>query len=244
MPKMSTADKPTIFKRFKSMFALSQQAANEIFGWANVVLILGAALVLLGTIAAIWTGGIRERFADERISKSEADTATANAQAESAKAEAARANESAAQANLALEKFKAPRSLTPAQAENLRSSLMPYAGISVDILKYGETLEITNLANQIEAALSGAGLHPRNWTVTGGGAAVGILLITENGSSPKVEAAASSLLSAFVASEITCQRVSIPEAWKDWTTLPGVLMGPPWDKDKLAPIRMVIGSKP
>ncbi len=136
------------------MVDLSQQAANEIFGWANGVLILGATLVLLGTIAAIWTGGIRERFADERISQNQADTATANAQAENAKAEAARANESAAKANLELARLKAPRLLTAIQAEDLRKALMPYAGMAIDILQYGQK-------SRVAARLPGSCLSPR-----------------------------------------------------------------------------------
>src|SRR5471032_2191246 len=90
---------PTLFERIRAMMNLSQQVANTIFNVANIALITGAALVLAGTITAIWTSGIRERYADERISNNEAKTATANAQAELAKADAARANESAAVAN-------------------------------------------------------------------------------------------------------------------------------------------------
>lgn len=51
-----------------SIFNLSQAAADAIFGYANVAMMIGAAIVLIGTIGAIWSGGIRERYANERIS--------------------------------------------------------------------------------------------------------------------------------------------------------------------------------
>lgn len=82
------------------MFNLSLAAANHVFGWSNVALIAGAALVLFGTLGAFWSGGIRERYADERISGNEAQTA-------SAKADAARANEETAKAQLELERLRA-----------------------------------------------------------------------------------------------------------------------------------------
>jgi hypothetical protein len=47
----------------------------------NAALFSGAFLVLLGTWLAIWSGGQKERYADERISTNEAQTAAANAEA-------------------------------------------------------------------------------------------------------------------------------------------------------------------
>jgi len=82
------------------MLDISQTIADTIYGWANIALAIGAALVLFGTIGVIWSGGVRERFANERISSNEtktaqavADAATAHAASEVAKADAARANE-------------------------------------------------------------------------------------------------------------------------------------------------------
>jgi hypothetical protein len=85
---------------------LSLEAADRIFNWANTALIVGAVLVAVGTIAAIWSGGIRERYADQRQSDNERQTETAKADAAKANAEAARANQAAEalrQSNLKLE---------------------------------------------------------------------------------------------------------------------------------------------
>ena len=68
------------------MFDITLPKANLIFNLANIALIVGAVLVAIGTIAAIWAGGIRDRFADERIQVNDSLTGTA-------REEAARANE-------------------------------------------------------------------------------------------------------------------------------------------------------
>jgi len=99
---------------------LSAEAADRAFGAANLLLILGAVLVLVGTIGVVWAGGIRERYADERISKNETDTAHANERA-------AEANDRAAQADLArakLEDRMKPRSL--ARPDLLQSAVSTF----------------------------------------------------------------------------------------------------------------------
>jgi hypothetical protein len=80
---------PNMFTKFISIFALSSQAADRLYGIANIALIVGALIVLVGTILAIWTSGVRERYADIRISNNEAET-------ESARRDAAQAIERAA----------------------------------------------------------------------------------------------------------------------------------------------------
>jgi hypothetical protein len=90
-----------------SMFDISEGAANGIYSVSNALLIIGAALALVGTLGAIWSGGVRERFFDTKISKNQSDTAKANV-------EAARANERANEASLKLEELRrqtAPRQL-------------------------------------------------------------------------------------------------------------------------------------
>jgi hypothetical protein len=85
--------KRSLKERIRSLFNLSQHAADEVFGWANVTLVMGSMLVLAGTAVAIWASGIREQYANERISKNEAETADANKRAAEANAELALTNE-------------------------------------------------------------------------------------------------------------------------------------------------------
>ena len=157
---------------------------------------------------------------------------------------AAHAEERAAEANLALERFKAPRSITKTQQDDLRDKLKSFSEITVDIFTFGETSEIVNLGNQMIPPLTSAGWSPRRWNITGAGAATGILVVTKNGSSSKVESAAISLVAALTEAGLAATKYPAPEAWGDWTNPIGMTMGPNWEKDKIAPIRMVIGSKP
>src|SRR5260221_12033912 len=101
MPSTKMQRRPTIVRRLINMLDLSQCAANAIYNAANIALIVGGVLVLMGTIAAIWSSGIRERYADERISSNEAKTAQAVASAAIANEQAADAGATAAIANRA-----------------------------------------------------------------------------------------------------------------------------------------------
>jgi hypothetical protein len=56
---------------------ISSEWVDRLFAVSSMVLILGAALVLIGTIATIVMSGIREQFSSERISANEAATASA-----------------------------------------------------------------------------------------------------------------------------------------------------------------------
>lgn len=74
------------------MLNISLSSANAIYTLSGVMLVLGALFTVVGTFAGIWSGGVRERYGDERIARNEAETAAAKAQAASANAEAAKAN--------------------------------------------------------------------------------------------------------------------------------------------------------
>jgi Tfp pilus assembly protein PilX len=136
-------------QKLVSMFNISLPQANALYNIANIVLILGAFLVLLGTIIAIWTGGIRERFADERMSNNETETARA-------KADAAQADAHAAEVNLELAKLKAPRTLGGEQQSRLVSKLKPFAGQTFSLKVVADT-EPISLMSMIETVLASAG---------------------------------------------------------------------------------------
>jgi len=85
-------------------------------------------LFLIGTIGAIVLSGVREQFANERISANETATAQATAESDVAKRDAASGNRArgasgkrAAEANLELARLKAPRSLNSDQQERVVS---------------------------------------------------------------------------------------------------------------------------
>lgn len=147
------------------MFDLSHAAANAVFGWSNAFLILGAAFVLFSTIGIFWSGGIRENYNDERISKNEADTAMANADAAKANAKAAEANAEAAEAKLALAKYREPWKLNEEKYQRLVEQLSISPKGKVVVKPNLGDMQATTMAKGItrafiEAGFSGVGDAP------------------------------------------------------------------------------------
>lgn len=218
---------------------------------ANIALILSLLIGALATFVIVRTSATKEEYL-------KSDLANTNLRGEEARAEAARATEGAAIANeraaqaeaqaadarLALEKFKAPRFITRAQQEILRDRLKPFTGASIDILRFGDSMEIVNFSAQLDAPLTNAGWSPRYWTITAGGAVVGAFVVTKNGSSEITDKAATALVKALREVGIGSEKVPPPDGWGDWTAPPGIAHGPSWVKEQIAPIRMVIGAKP
>ena len=168
------------------MFDIPLDIANAIYNTANVILILGAVLVAVGTIAAIWTGGIRDRFADERISQNEAETFRAVADAASANKGAARANERTAlleneaeQARLETERLRqqmAWRRLNEGQIRKIASGV---AGLAIPLQLTGIANDPESMlfASDIRRALLTAGIKtPINSAVIAGAVVVGIII--------------------------------------------------------------------
>jgi hypothetical protein len=133
-----------------SVFDISLPTANIIYTLSNLALILGAGFVLLGTVGAIFSDGIRERFADGRISKNEADTATANARA-------AEAEQRAAEARLRLAQITTQRHLTPDQVDKIKPLLAVINPKGKVVVKgRWPDEEATVFATQISQLMSGA----------------------------------------------------------------------------------------
>ena len=94
--------------------------ANLLYSISGIILAIGAILTLLGTIGGIWSNGIREKYADERIASNQKEASIANEKAaqahmsiseanrelEQAKLRAAELENKTAQAELELQKLK------------------------------------------------------------------------------------------------------------------------------------------
>jgi phage-related minor tail protein len=76
-----------------------------------------------------------------------------------ARKETAEANARAVEAQLALEKFKAPRLLTPEQRRTITEKLRPFAGMRVAIAPSPESFEAGMLAEQLVEVLKSAGIN-------------------------------------------------------------------------------------
>jgi hypothetical protein len=122
------------------MLDLSLPTANALFGLSNIALIIGGVLVLIGTVGVFWTTGIRDRYAEERISSNEAQTAMANegaAKANERASELAKEAEHERLERLQLEAEIAPRRLTREQREAIATVLTRFAGRSVMVKAWG-----------------------------------------------------------------------------------------------------------
>jgi hypothetical protein len=131
------------------MFSITSQVADAIYTWSNVLLVLGAIFALTGTAGVFWSGGVREKFADERISANEAETAKAKAET--------------AQAKLEQERLKALmvwRRISPNQAHQLSSNLKG-TQLELWLAWVGDDPESTVLRGDLEAALTSAGVKTK-----------------------------------------------------------------------------------
>ncbi len=129
------------------MFNITQSLADTIFSWANILLVIGAVLALIGTAGVVWSGGIREKFADERISANEAETAKAKAETAEAKLEQERLKAQMAWRRVSLE-----------QAQRLVSALQgkPF---KLWLTFVGDDPESTVYREDINEVLTAAGLE-------------------------------------------------------------------------------------
>jgi hypothetical protein len=160
------------------MASLTPQLADTIYSWANACLVVGAVLALVGTMGAYWSGGIREKFSDERIAVNEAETARA-------KADAAQAN--LEQARLKLE--MAWRRVTNRQATLLIDLLKGQQDMDLWLSFVKNDPETEMFRTDIDEVLKAAGMTPKFFS--GYAQAVGLTL---NGGS---EEQRKTLLDAF-----------------------------------------------
>ncbi len=188
------------------MFDLTLQQANIIFNIANIALVGGAALVLMGTIAAIWTSGIRDRFASERISINEAQTARANAEAADAKARTAEAKLKLEELRIQIVKQGSRSNLLYGERRNLLvERLKPFAGQKAEVRICDELLRqhsfdkeaetVATLLQYILSAESKWSVNPLVMMINCGGEG---LFVTINSKAPdSTRRAADALLKAL-----------------------------------------------
>jgi hypothetical protein len=126
------------------------------------------------------------------------------------------------------------------QQSNIASQLRRFGARRVDVIIIGDAQEIANITELIAAAIEQAG-----WTVNFVGKAIsgpnvsGVLVGTHIGSDQKVIEAANGLISTLQSAGIACTQFT-PQ-FDD--TLPMALVGN-WDKNNIAPIRMLVSAKP
>ena len=251
MPKIATT---TTTKKGGLMFGF------DLHWWETAMLVsLGLAAIAAGAVGVATTAVVMlqrqevKSAADELaqykvdagLKISEAATVAASANAASAKANerAAQAEARAAEANLELAKFKAPRTLDKEKQKRISEKLKPKAGARIDIFKFGDSIEIFDLAEQIVSSLNEAEWSVQMWVVSSGGAASGINILARPGSNDDVKNTAQLITSCLNDAGIPTEECLSPPEWGDWSSLFGFSTGPTCNQENIAPIRMAIGSK-
>lgn len=140
---------------------ITSALADRLFALSNISLIVGAILALVGTWGTVWSGSIRDRYADDRLHQAEVRVAEANKSAAAANEQAARSQKEAALANLQTARLKKEiswRQMSEQQEEDLASKLKG-SQIFVDITWIGSDPESGYFAESIKHALVKAGTN-------------------------------------------------------------------------------------
>ena len=219
---------------------------------------VGAGVVT--AVAAFVAGYVRyeltdavQKVADERVSEASKEAARANESAAKANERTAslekdaavagqkiaEANARALEAQLALERFKAPRQLSSFGRTSAVAALRAYSGTTAAIYVLAEGPEANNLAIAVRELLTQCDWTALTWSWTGAGSATGVVVMVKPDADAKVRGAARALVSALDTADVA----SIEQAWPgEWGNFAGMLNGPP--NPVAAPPRIVIGSKP
>lgn len=198
------------------LWNISSSQAELFYGLFNWALILGAFTVFIGTIGSITMGTAREYFSNERLSANEVATERAKTEAETAREGAAKANARAAEADLALAKFRTPRTLTIEQQAVIGEKLRAFAGTRFDAAVIRSDPETYQLLGMIEAPLATAGWTQVSWVGVevlkradkpdvGEWAATNVIIAVPHDLLPQLWGAAASLAATLTEADIPAQ---------------------------------------
>jgi hypothetical protein len=210
---------------------------------ANGTYLISVAIAAVASVAIYQISNkisdAKDRELDQFKTQSQKEIATANAAVAIADQRAAEANARATEAALALERFKAPRTISDADAEKISAALSDLAGTEVAIYQIGDGTEPNRLAAALNSALAKAKWSTNIWTWNGGATAVGVIVYCKPDEPFSLGDKCDRIVSALNAVSIDAARQSWP--W-DWDKFGGMLNGP--DKPVAAALRIVVGSKP
>ncbi|MDM9555630.1 hypothetical protein QU926_18580 [Pseudomonas asiatica] len=119
------------------MFDLSQKAADQLYAWSGLWSVIGAIIVFLAAAGLVWSGTVREKYAEIRQSNNEVKIAQADARAAEAsehaaklereteflRTEAEQARAETARVNERIQKMQSIRRLTSDQASRIADFL-------------------------------------------------------------------------------------------------------------------------
>jgi hypothetical protein len=234
----------------------SRAWAEWLYHAANIVLVASLGVGLAATWLVVWMSSVKERYAAVDASTASAEIARAGARSDEANARAAEANARAAEANekaehervkrLELEQRLAPRALSLTSTLAIRQRLGPFSGNWLDVFIFPDgSADILPLSQAIMNTATSSGWMVRAWTAMGGSRFVsGIVISVRDDSDTEVMKAATALRESL--SEEGIVTFWEPPFKTGELTKVGVaaVTGPDWNEKVVAPIRMLIGTKP
>ena len=206
----------------KLMLDFSLPMASFLYDLSNLLLLIGALAVALGTYGSIQMGSVKEQFADERIAENEAETARALESAAQAGERAAEADARAAEANhkaeqerlarLKIEAQLAPRSLSASQQSAIIARIIPFAPTQFEFVSYQDDQEIHGWVLTLVQTLLAAGWRgsPAREMLFGG-LVVGVVVEFAPNMSDELGQAAHTLAEALNAESIAVSAVANAE---------------------------------
>src|ERR1700730_3960101 len=188
-PKATTA---TPGNRNRKAFGISMSLswAEFISFWSNWILIGALVIGVVATYGIVVSGNVKESAANKEIAR-------LSSEAEASRAAIADANARALEAQAQLAQFKAPRTMTEAQARHFIEEASKYSGTQVDIWIIGDTPESTGIGQIILKLLETSGWETASWRWAGGGAVTGIAVTVKDASGADIDHAANFLVDSF-----------------------------------------------
>jgi hypothetical protein len=147
----------------------SLPAANHIADVANIFFIGSLVVGVVSTVLIVWMSGVKEAYWEKDRTESAERVASLVVQGDILRKDTAEANARASEAQLALERLKAPRSISGEQQAQLTALLKPFAGQEYSGMVAGSVPDARALWVMIDKVLTAA-----NWVrMPPWGAAVG-----------------------------------------------------------------------
>jgi hypothetical protein len=182
----------------------------------------------------------RAAQAKKRALEVENSVKDANARAAELEKEATGAKARAEDAQLALERSKAPPAIPERQKSQLIQSLAKFVGTKAAIYTVDGAPDAAEVGSSINALLIEAGWASSTWAWAGVGGIMGLVVLTKEGNDPATDEAAAGIVDAFRSAGFNAAKADWPA---DWRKFRGTLNGPQTPTPTEAPIRIVIGAK-
>lgn len=194
----------TASKGVKRMLSLDLDSWNLVMLVSLGVAAIAAVAVVISTTIVIKLQKQEAMDSAEAFAQYKVDAGVRIAEASEG---AAKANERAAEANLELERLKAPRSLPAEQKTRIRGKLKALSGTTFEVVTYPGEPESVAFSNIIAETLSSAGwvFNPNGSRGSLLGLASGVVVVVGKHAGAKADEAGNVLLEALISEGVSAK---------------------------------------